>query len=247
MTGSHRSTIAGILGCVTLLTAGCGGGGDRAGGTGAPQSVVLKMAQANDAPPDQLATWANEVATRSNGTLRIEFVNLWREGETNFEQGIIKDVQSGQADLAWAGARAFDSVGVTTFQPVLAPLLVDSEDLQGAVFKAGIPAQMLRGLDDLHVTGLGVLPGPLRKIMGLNRAFVRPTDFSGTVVGIQASTVATEVFGVLGATVRNLPVGAALDGLDAIEMQLSSIAGNHYALKGPISSAPTSTCGPGPW
>jgi hypothetical protein len=38
MTGSHRSTIAGVLVCVTLLTAGCGGtGGDRAGGTGRPR------------------------------------------------------------------------------------------------------------------------------------------------------------------------------------------------------------------
>ena len=60
MSVSHRSRIAGILGGVVLLTVACGGNGvgssgDKAGGTGAPQlGFVLKMAQGNDAPPDQL-------------------------------------------------------------------------------------------------------------------------------------------------------------------------------------------------
>ena len=65
----------------------------------------------------------------------------------------------------WRGSERERStgVGVTSFQPLLAPLLVDSHDLQAAVFEAGIPAEMIAGLDDIDLAGIGVLPGPMRK------------------------------------------------------------------------------------
>jgi TRAP-type C4-dicarboxylate transport system substrate-binding protein len=233
MISSATSRIAGVIASVMVLAAGCGdSNSDRAGGTRTAEPVVLTMAQISDRPPEQLVAWADEVAARSDGTLRIEYSNNWRNGETDFEVGTIEDVQAGKADLAWVGARAFDRVGVATLQPLLAPLLVDSHDLQGAVFEAGLPTQMLAGLEKLDVVGLGVLPGPMRKVMGVNGPFVRPTDFEGAVVGIQGSGVAAQTMKVLGATPQDLPAGAALGGLDAMEQQLASILGNNYALEG---------------
>ena len=233
MISSGTSRIAGVIAGMIVLAVGCGDThNDRAGGTRTPKPIVLTMAQGNHEPPKQLVAWADQVAARSDGTLRIEFSNLWREGETDFEVGTITDVQAGKADLAWVGARAFDRVGVTTFQPLLAPLLVDSHDLQEAVFEAGLPTQMLAGLDKLDVVGLGVFPGPMRKVMGVSSPFVRPTDFDGAVVGIGASNVAAQTMEVLGATPQDLPTGAKLDGLDAMEQQLDSIRGNNYALAG---------------
>ena len=135
---------------------------------------------------------------------------------------------AGEADLAWVGARVFDELGVNSFQALLAPMLVDSHDLQAVVFDAGIPAEMLAGLESLDVVGLGVLPGPLRKLVGIDHAFVSPDDFTGQVVGVQASVVADQTFAALGATTIDKRGGATLDGVDAYEQQFESIAGNQY-------------------
>ena len=95
--------------------------------------------------------------------------------------------------------RIFDELGMDSFQALLAPLLVDSHDLQAAVFEAGIPDEMLAGVDSLGVVGLAVLPGPMRKILGVDHPFIAPDDFAGQVVGIQQSQVADLTMAALGA------------------------------------------------
>ena len=226
---SRTSKVAGVAAGLLAVITGCSGSGDRAGGSGIAEPVVLTMAQGNHEPPDQLVSWADEVSSRSNGGLRIEFANEWRAGETDAEIGTITDVQGGEVDLAWVGARAFDRVGLRSFQPLLAPLLVDSHDLQEAVFEAGIPAKMLDGLDELDLAGIGVLPGPMRKVLGVTHPYVTPSDFEGKVVGIGTSDLAAWTMEALGATPQDLPTGASLDGLDAMDQQLMSIVGNRYS------------------
>jgi TRAP-type C4-dicarboxylate transport system substrate-binding protein len=223
----RRRTLAVVF--VAFLAGACAdtGTGDKAGGTN-DDSFVLTMAQPNGEPPEQLVSWAEEVHDRSDGTLTIEFKNAWRLGEADYESGTIEDVRAGKADLGWVGARAFDRVGVDSFQALLAPLLVDSYDLQAAVFEAGIPGQMLKGVEDIDLAGIGVLPGPMRKILGIAEPLVDPADFVGKTVGLQDSALATDALSALGATPRVVPSSADLTGLDAYEQQLSSIVGNHY-------------------
>jgi TRAP-type C4-dicarboxylate transport system substrate-binding protein len=228
---SSKSKVAGAAGLLAL-TIGCGGINDRAGGSGIAEPVVLTMAQVGHEPPEQLVSWAGEVESQSEGAVQIEFANEWRAGETDAEIGTIGDVRGGEVDLAWVGARAFDRVGVLSFQPLLAPLLVDSHDLQGAVFEAGVPTEMLDELDELDLAGIGVLPGPMRKVLGVTQPFLAPRDFAGQVVGIGTSDLAAWTMEALGATPQDLPGGASLDGLDAMDQQLMSIVGNRYARKG---------------
>jgi TRAP-type C4-dicarboxylate transport system substrate-binding protein len=176
----------------------------------------------------QLAAFAEELSRLSDGTLEIVFKEEWRLGEPGSEAGTIEDVRAGKVDMAWVGARAFDTVGVTSFQALVAPLLIDSYDLQARVFEQGIPERMLEGVGELDLVGIGVLPGPMRKVLGVSQSFTRPGDFAGQVVGIQDSAVAQRTLKTLGATPRPVPAQARLDGLDAYEQQLDSIAGNQY-------------------
>jgi hypothetical protein len=145
-----------------------------------------------------------------------------------FEAGTIEDVQAGEVDLAYVGARAFDRVGVTSFQPLMAPLLIDSHELQAAVFDAAIPDEMLAALDAIDLAGIGVLPGPMRKVLGVAHPIVPPIDFDGQLVGIQNSAVSAQTMLALGATTQNMPGGADITELDAYDQQLGSIAGNDY-------------------
>jgi TRAP-type C4-dicarboxylate transport system substrate-binding protein len=226
---SRKSRPAVIAVAVIVIAGGCGANStDRAGGSGVVDPVVITMAQPNDQPPEPLQSWADELATRSNGSMRIEFANGWRAGESDYETGTIKDVQAGKVDMSWVGARAFDRLGLTSFQPLLAPLLVDSHDLQKAVFDAGIPAEMLATVESLDLAGIGVLPGPMRKVMGVDKPYATPKDFAGSIVGIGPSALASDTMTTLRATPQDLPTGATLHGLDAMDQQMASIAGNRY-------------------
>jgi TRAP-type C4-dicarboxylate transport system substrate-binding protein len=228
----HRSivTVAAGLAACGALVAGCGGvSAGRAGEQPRPAPLTLTFAQPNDGtPPEQLVRWADEVERLSAGSLAIEFENGWRLGEVDFEAGTLADVGDGEIDLAWVGARVFDTVGVDSFQALVAPMLVDSHDLQAAVFEAGIPEQMLDGIDGLDIIGIGVLPGPMRKLLAKDHAYVTPEDFPDDVIGLQASGVAEKTFTALGATPTRLPSGADISTVDGYEQQLASIWGNHY-------------------
>jgi TRAP-type C4-dicarboxylate transport system substrate-binding protein len=224
---------AGLVAALLVLgfaLSACGGAvSDKAGGAEQTEPRVLTLANGIDgAPPAQLESWAEEVSQLSGGTLRIQFENAWRHGEALNEAGTLDDVEAGKVDMAWVGARVFDTVGLTSFQPLLAPLLVDSYDLEERVFEAGIPQRMLAGVSELDLVGIGVLPGPMRKVLGVSRPFVRPADFEGEVVGLQDSALADLTLSTLGATPQDAPSGAALDGLDGYEQQLGSILGNNY-------------------
>jgi TRAP-type C4-dicarboxylate transport system substrate-binding protein len=221
-------TLAGVA----LIVGACGGpglDGDKAGGADKAEPQVLTMAQPNGVPPQQLLSWAEAVSDLSGGTLEIEFKDAWRLGEADYESGTLEDVRAGKVAMGWVGARAFDTVGVDSFQALVAPLLVDSYDLLGAVFEAGVPDQMLESVEEIDLVGIAVLPGPMRKLLGVSKPFVRPADFAGKIVGLQDSAVADKTVTALGATPRPVPSAAELDGLDGYEQQLSSILSNHYS------------------
>jgi TRAP-type C4-dicarboxylate transport system substrate-binding protein len=227
-TMTRRWAVAGTLLGAVVASSACQGP-DRAGGDADVDPTVLTFAQGIDGePPDQLVAWAEQVDRLTDGSVQIEFENGWRLGEPDYESATIADVQTGAIDMAWVGARAFDRADVTSFQALLAPMLVDSHDLQAKVFEEGIPQEMLAGLEQLDLVGVGVLPGPMRKVLGVEKAFTKPADFAGEVVGIQDSKVTELSFAALGATTTPLPSGADIDGVDAYEQQLSSIWGNHY-------------------
>ena len=87
---------------------------------------------------------------------------------------------------------------------------------------------MLAGLEGTGLVGLGVLPGPLRRIAMADGAFRAPDDLRGKLVGIGDSKIAAMTFEELGATTKTLPSGAILDREDAVEQQLGSVVGNRY-------------------
>ena len=222
-----------------MLTAtGCNTGTpDRAGGGAGTKATVLTLALGNDGPPAQLTAWADQVRALSKGSITIDFKNGWRLGQTDYEVQTMHDVQQGKIDMASVGARALDRVGVTSFQALLAPMLVDSYDLESRIFDKGIPNQMLAGVGAADLVGVGVLPGPLRKIMGISKPFLTSTDFAGAKIADQDSALTQQTLQAWGATAVPAPSGAKLTGVDGYEQQLESIDGNHYDLTAKYTTA----------
>ena len=183
---AYAGGIVAVAAVIALGAFGCGASGDdRAGGKRSTKAVTLTLA--NPLPqPDELRPFVDEVERISGGKIEIRFRNEWLGWPwRRTEAALIRDVAAGKADLGWVGSRAFDDVGVTSFDPLHAPLVVDSYDLQGAVLESGVADGMLEGVRPLGLVGLGVLPGPLRKVLGGRPATASSRGFRGAEAGPQ--------------------------------------------------------------
>ena len=119
---------------------------------------------------------------------------------------MIHDVKAGKADLGWAAPRAFDDVGVAAFDALHAPLLIDSLPLERSGAREPARARDAGGLKPAGVVGLGILPGPLRKPLGVS-PLVRPEDYAGVTIALQRSQIGEQTLEALGA--RGAPIAAA--------------------------------------
>src|SRR4051794_30835884 len=109
MTGARIRSLA--LLTTTVLMAACSASanvGDKSGST--PGPVVLQMASTPAGPADIPAVdyFIKRVAALSHGQLTIASRYQWGSYSKDAEQQVIKAVKAGDADVGWAGSRAFD-------------------------------------------------------------------------------------------------------------------------------------------
>lgn len=140
------------------LVAGCASGGDTADDDTAPVTLTLASNRPPSEPDDALAAFATKVGELTNGTVTVTIKDSWHLGEPDFIAATIKDIQAGEVDLSRVALRAFDNAGIDVFEPLIAPMLVDSHDTQQKVFDAGIPDRLLASLDGSGLVGLASRP-----------------------------------------------------------------------------------------
>lgn len=194
---SRARTITLVGAAAALVAAGCEGTDlDKAGG--APKHKVQVLTMANgDQRPEALKPFAAAVRRLSGGTLRIEFKNGWRKGTPDVQPHVIRDVRAGRIDLAWAGPRAFDGADVRSVDALLAPVLIESYPLLQKVLAGPIADAMLDGIEPLGVVGLGILPGPMRNPLAVDRKD-RSAAFSVSEVMPGPDPIAELMFEILG-------------------------------------------------
>jgi C4-dicarboxylate-binding protein DctP len=196
----------------SATTAGCNFGhascgADKAGGSCAP--TVLSLADSDDpTQPDTPAVrfFAKRVAKLSQGALGIK-ITYQAAGDkiATVEQRTVRMVQAGRFDLGWVGARAWDELGVTSFEALQAPFLITSYPLLDKVVASGMAAKMLDDLRRQHVIGLALIPDELRHPIALTHPLVSLADFSGARVRIPPSRVTSSLMRALGAIPLEVP------------------------------------------
>src|SRR6266508_5647188 len=203
MNGRARLAAVALAVIAAVVAGGCSGGGaagDKAGGAGEP--AVLRMANAYgdlDVVP-AVQDFVSRVKARSGGNLRIQFASTWGDYADDAEQQVVRAVAAGKADLGWSGARVFDTMGVTSFQALQAPMLIDSYALERAVVASDMPGQMLQGLTKVGVGGLGVLADGLRKPIAVKHPVLGVADWRGITFGTLKSEGQAQAIRSLGAT-----------------------------------------------
>ena len=181
-----RLLTAAVLAVLVPAVAGCGGASrpgaaDKAGGSTAP--VVLRAAVAFDPnQPDarDVEYFAAQVAKLSSGRLRVKLVfDVGGLSDPNAEARAAGLVRNGTYDLGWIGARAWDELGVKSFQALQAPFLITSYPLLEKVVTSPLAGEMLAGLRSRQMVGLALVPGLLRHPAGLRRPLMSLSDFAG--------------------------------------------------------------------
>jgi TRAP-type C4-dicarboxylate transport system substrate-binding protein len=203
MNGRKLLVTVAFAAAVAVVAGGCSGDGavgDKAGGTGEP--VVLRMANtAGDLEVVPLIKdFVSQVKERSAGNVRIEVVHRWGDFAADAEQQVVRAVAAGKVDLGWSGTRVFDTMGVTSFQALQAPMLIDSYALQQAVVASDIPGQMMEGLNKVGVRGLGILADGLRKPIAVKHPMLGVADWRGITFGTYRSQGQAQAIRALGAT-----------------------------------------------
>jgi TRAP-type C4-dicarboxylate transport system substrate-binding protein len=195
---------------------------DKAGGTPAagPRTIAVAM---QDGDPLNLIAYGDSVARDTGVPTRLRAHPKWRADDPEADADTIADVRAGRVHFALVSARGIDTLGIDAFQPMLAPLAIDSLATEQRVLASDLPARALQALGKLGVVGVAVLPGPLRHPLGLRRRLVRPGDFAGATIGIRSSELTRRTFEQLGASVKR-DRDTTYAGVDGIDLDLTSIA-----------------------
>ena len=221
-----RTALTSLLAVAAL--AGCGSqNSDRAGGAKPVEAKVLTMANVNG-ELGELEAFDEAVGRVSGGRLKIKWLNEYGSGRDGIaEVNLIRDVNAGKADLGWAGTRVFDELGVPAFNPLHAPMLIDSYELEEKVLGDGLVDPMLASLGDLELQGIGVLPGPLRRPLG-KQPLRDPDDWAGDRIGSSGGEQIAAALRALGATrVLESPHGTT-EGLDGFESHVAAVGDDHF-------------------
>jgi TRAP-type C4-dicarboxylate transport system substrate-binding protein len=192
------------IGASALLLIGCGSGAhesassSRPASSDKPESLTLRLADSNSVTA--WTAFAQHVDEVSNEHLHVEVSPACCGRAADVEQGLVTAVAAGTFDIGVVATRVFAELGVTSFQALTTPFLIDSYSLEHAVLTSEIPAKMLAGLDLDGVTGLAVLPGPLRRPISADKPLLAVDDWKGQTVHVFGSAISADAISALGAT-----------------------------------------------
>ena len=212
-----------------LLVTGCGGttaGVDKAGGPVSAAPINMKVANTRG---EEAGPFLEQLAKLSGGALQLTAEPDFEGATKSMEVGALQAVQSGHADIAIVPTRAYPFVGVTSFDALMAPMLIDNMELQQRVVNDSVTTEMLNAVKSAGFAGIGILPGPIRVPDGISRPLLGRVTYSGARIAYSASPVAKQSLEALGAVpIESAFEGEDVSGFDGLELQAGAVASNVY-------------------
>jgi TRAP-type C4-dicarboxylate transport system substrate-binding protein len=189
----------------------------------------------SDPTSDAELFFARRAARLSAGTLQISLRSELYGERPDKERRVAHDLQAGRLPLAWDATRVWDTEGVTSFQGLQAPFLIDSVALMERVIASPLAAQVSSGLGAKGVTGLGLAAINLRRPLGARKAFTFVAAFQGAKVNVVTSRISEDILRALGAAPVDVGGGEVLGNalrsgrVDAAETAIDVVFRNGYA------------------
>lgn len=173
--GMLRTTAISLTLAATLVT-GCAE--TREPRAAAPVTLTLVTYDAPETPGGALVQHFVEEVQRADPSITItpDFSGAPHEPEA------VASVSRGAADLAMVASRAFDTAGVTSLQALNAPFLIDTSTLANAVVTSDLVPDLLAGLEEIDLIGLGIAPEGMRHLFADSKVVADVGDLRGAVV-----------------------------------------------------------------
>jgi TRAP-type transport system periplasmic protein len=197
-----RMTVTTVLAAaiVSMTFSGCSGAAPAASSSGSAPITLTFAHIDNDLELDPTAQdFIDLVESKSHGQIKITFVGECCGRDANAQEKLVAGVAKGDFDLGWRQVRGLENLGVTSFQALYAPRLIDSYAAEANVLKSDVAETILPGLDDQGVTALALEPGALRRPIANGTALVEPANWSGFSFWSYSSKLSEQSISALGA------------------------------------------------
>ena len=154
----------------------------------------------------QIRYFAKRAGEVSGGAITVKPVWLAAGDVAHFETATAQQAIDGDLDLALVASRAWDTVGVNSLTPLNAPFLVNTDELVSEVVSGPVQDELLSGLPQVGVVGLGMWPEGLRHPFGFGQPLNAPADYARSTIRAPYSKTTQDMFAALGAETTDGPV-----------------------------------------
>jgi len=159
---------------------------------------------APDTPKGRMARRFQElVAERSGGRIRVE---VYPDSQLYGDEDEIEALRLGAVEMLAPSLSKFGSFGVVEFEVFDLPFLFDDLEQVRRVTQGPVGQRLLERLARQQMVGLGFMDNGFKQ-MSARRALLRPADFQGLRLRVQASRVLVAQMRALGAQAVVLPFG----------------------------------------
>jgi len=177
--------------------------------------------------------FADQVAEVSGHRLTVALQEGWHATDPDTaEADAIAAIEAGVADIGIVPVRAWHEHGVTSFDALIAPMEIETSELDHLVLQSPIAADMLAEMQrrsDTRLRPLGLLPGPIVRLVGISRNLTELEEYRGARIVTPLSAVADRSLDALGAEpIHSYFAGADVSGFDGLAAQVEVVHGNGY-------------------
>lgn len=205
MRGNSACRVGGlvVLAVGALGLAACGESGATGGADSGVTTLKLGYATAKEHPYGLAVDFfVKELAAASGGKLKVDSLPNYAGGDAP----LLDDVSGGTVEMASVSSAVFDTKGVTDFQALQIPFLMNRYDLERSVITGDIGKAMLGGVDKVGLVGLAIHEGGLRKPLAKDAPILTVADWKGKKTRSVQSDLLKSGLSALGATPTPTPV-----------------------------------------
>lgn len=208
----HHMAWAASIAAIAFVLSACAQG-DKAGG----DAIVLHLATIDGEVNGSGAMIAAEAFVEaleevSGGRIVADVELGYGEGAPDGETRLVEAIASGEIDGGWPAARAFSGAGITSLQPLEAPLVLESAASLGALVQGEAPRFAAEALDGSGLHSVGLASAALRRPFAGADPLVSLDDWSGAKFRVFSSPLQEATVRALGGE----PVPAGFDWVDLV-------------------------------
>ena len=221
---------------LTLVLAGCSGGGDKApdGGKGtetpegnAGEKIVLKLGHINPETGNyhQYALAFKElVETKSNGQVEID---IYPAGQLGFDRELLESLQFNNLDLTISTTSPIANF-VEEFMALDFPFIFEDWDHVMKFIESDECYELMSEGADVNLVGLGMLARGFRSTTNSKKPLLSAADFKGLKMRVIESPIYIQAFEALGANTTAMSWGEVFTALqqgtiEAVELDYRTL------------------------